>query len=118
MKISLSDIKTQTTHNNSVFKKPLIKVEDNMGELETVNYAWLARNMILETHAHMDSEEFFLFLEGDGEMMIDGKWFPIKPGDFVRIAKKALHSLKNDGENRLVYISFRTLVNPPGSDLV
>jgi mannose-6-phosphate isomerase-like protein (cupin superfamily) len=109
MKQNLQDIKTESTHNNTVLRKRLITVGQNKGKLETCNYAWLEKGKQLETHAHLDGEEFYLFLEGEGEMLVGEEWFPVKKDDFVVVEQNKNHSLKNHHNQNLVYLAIRTV---------
>jgi mannose-6-phosphate isomerase-like protein (cupin superfamily) len=108
MKQSLNDIKTENAHNNTVWIKRLVTASQNKGKLETCNYAWLEKDKQVETHLHPDGEEFYLFLEGEGEILIGEQWFTVKKDDFVVILQNQSHSLKNNREQRLVFLTIRT----------
>lgn len=109
MKKNLNDIKTEMTHSQTVFLKRLITVSENKGKVATFNYAWLEKGKQLETHVHPDGWEFYLFLEGKGEMLVGDNWFPVSKGDFVTIPPKNNHSLKNKHNQPLTFISLRTV---------
>lgn len=109
MKKNLKDIATEMTHNKSVFRKRLIKTEENKGELQTFNYAWLKKGKRLEIHSHPDGEEFYLFLEGKGRMLVGDKWMNVKRGDFITVPKGSKHSAENNDSQNLVFITIRTV---------
>lgn len=109
MKKNLKEIATEMVHNSSVFRKRLIKTEENKGELQTFNYAWLKKGKQLETHSHPDGEEFYLFLEGKGKMLVGDKWMNVKRGDFVTVPKGSKHSAENNDSPNLVFITIRTV---------
>ncbi len=109
MKKNLKDIITEATHHNTILRKRLITVEENKGSLATCNYAWLEKGKQLEVHSHPDGEEFYLFLEGKGEILVGEKWIPVQKDDFVTIPKGNNHSLKNKNKQDLVFIAIRTV---------
>lgn len=111
MKKNLKDIITEATHNNSVFRKRLITVGENKGNIATCNYAWLEKGKQLETHSHPDGEEFYLFLKGKGEILVGEDWIPVQKDDFVVIPKGNNHSLKNKYKQDLVFITIRTVLD-------
>lgn len=43
---------------------------------------------------HMYRDEVWTFIDGDGEIVIDGKRFPVKRGDVINIERGQLHTLK------------------------
>lgn len=111
MKVSLKDIKTEKTHNATTFRKRLITTEENKGKLATCNYAWLKKGKQLKIHSHPDGEEFYLFLEGKGEMLVGDEWVSVKKDDFVTVPKNSEHSLRNKNNQNLVFITIRTISN-------
>lgn len=108
--IHLEDIPTNNIHNNSVFRKSLLKVGDVKGDIQTMNFAWLEINTSLEKHIHEDCIEYFFFLEGNGKMTIDENNFDIKKGDFVTVEKSESHSFQNTSKNKLEFISLRVRI--------
>jgi mannose-6-phosphate isomerase-like protein (cupin superfamily) len=111
MKKKLKDIATEMTHGNTVFRKRLITMEENKGRLATCNYAWLEKGKQLETHSHPDGEEFYLFLEGNGEMLVSDQWTAVEKDDFVTVPKGSDHSVRNNNAQNLVFITIRTVVD-------
>ena len=111
MKVNLKDIKTEKTHNATTFRKRLITTEENKGKLATCNYAWLKTGKQLEQHSHPDGEEFYLILEGQGEMLVGEKWFSVKKDDFITVPHNKIHSLKNNQKKDLIFLTIRTISN-------
>ena len=54
-------------------------------------------------HAHKENEEIYIFLQGDGIFLIDGKKFPVKEGSVVKVAPAGIRGLKSNSNN-LVYV--------------
>lgn len=47
-------------------------------------------------HFHME-EESFLVVEGSLEILLDGTWHRLNPGDFMRVPSGATHAFRNPG---------------------
>ncbi len=53
---------------------------------------------LVGTHPHQGSEEVYIFLEGEAEMIIDGEKVLVKPGDAVLTKNGSVHSTRNIGK--------------------
>ena len=58
------------------------------------------------TYQSETMEEFFYFLNGSGEYIIDGTAIPLKPEVFVRIPAKIPHALYASGDCPLEFVYF------------
>lgn len=110
MIIKLSKIKTEEVHGGTTFKKPLITQTEENGRVGTFNYAWLEKGMEVTPHKHPDGLEYYLFLEGEGEMLVGERWFVVTKDDFIIVPQNNFHSVKNNKEKRLVFITLRTIL--------
>lgn len=63
-------------------------------------------------HRHLESEEIYHFLSGQGRMFLNEQNFPVGPGDTVCIAPGTVHSLENSGPDELRLLC---LCSPPYS---
>ena len=61
-------------------------------------------------HVHEAEEEVIYCLEGRGEIMVESKPEPLRPGCFVVIPPNILHSINNTGEKTIKLIF---LFSPP-----
>lgn len=48
----------------------------------------------VKPHKHLSHAEHVYILDGEGEMMLGEKKFPVKKGDMIFISKGTVHSLK------------------------
>lgn len=55
-------------------------------------------------HKHAGQEEVYLFMEGQGEMLLDDRRFPVKAGDIVLIEDGVFHRVYNTSESELYFV--------------
>jgi len=108
-KININLSKKESNHLGSVNLIRLIEPDQIEGRVATMNYAWLEKYKTLELHKHIDGNEYYLFLKGNGEILIVKEWTEIIPGDFVTISKGLTHSLKNTNNDSLEFVTLRTI---------
>ncbi len=58
----------------------------------------------LSYQRHRFREERWIFVEGNGLVILEGKRMPVERGDYVSIPKGALHRVENTGKSPLVFI--------------
>jgi len=63
-------------------------------------------------HAHRDTEEVLLVLEGQGEAWVDGETASFKKGDAVLLPANSKHMVRNTGDESLITAS---IFSPPTS---
>lgn len=72
------------------------------GALHFVDLAVLPPGSSIGTHTHhADEEEFYVVLEGEGEMCRDGETFTVKAGEVIRNRPGGTHGLRNTGSHPL-----------------
>ena len=67
-----------------------------------------------ELHRHLDHDEYFVVLEGEGLMTIDDETRRIGPGMAVCRPANAIHGLENTGPDRMIVIAFTAPGHLPG----
>lgn len=55
-------------------------------------------------HKHAGQEEVYMFMDGQGEMLLDEKRFAVKKGDIVLIEDGVFHRVYNTSESELYFI--------------
>ena len=68
------------------------------------DHAWgyLDKPGAMDAHRH-HTEEIYLFVKGEGFVVIDGEKMPVTPGDVVHIPPDALHSVVNEKNAELLW---------------
>ena len=59
-------------------------------------------------HAHPNTEDLYLVLEGRGIGVLDGERFPVGPGDLFLVKAGGSHGLINDSEEPLTFLGLLT----------
>lgn len=59
-------------------------------------------------HAHPNTEDLYLILEGHGRGILDGERFPVGPGDLFLVKAGGSHGLINDSEGPLTFLGLLT----------
>ena len=57
-------------------------------------------------HQHPE-EEIILLIKGNATMTVEGKEYPMSPGDFVFAASGDFHGIRNTGEGQCEYFAFQ-----------
>ncbi len=82
------------------------------GDCSFMDLAILPPGVSIGRHRHAkDEEEFYLILNGSGEMWRNGEEFPVKAGDLVRNPPGGEHSLINTGNKNLRIFVFEVRVS-------
>ena len=74
------------------------------------------KGRLAASHYHTVADEIVLIVGGSGEMLINGKWTPVKAGDLHVNPRGNVHNTRNPNEDSR-FISIFTPQQPPGSDI-
>jgi quercetin dioxygenase-like cupin family protein len=105
-KSRLEDIAVESIHNGTVQRKALIRTGE-VGEVATMNYAWLEAGQVLEEHDHPDCYEYYLFLNGLGTMKVSDEVMSVGKDDFVTVNPTEPHFLQADASSSLFFLTMR-----------
>ena len=50
-------------------------------------------------HSHATLEELYIFLDGEGEMAVEGEVFPVRAGTIVKVGTNAMHHLHANADS-------------------
>ncbi len=59
----------------------------------------------MEPHTHY-KEEVYLFIRGEGFVVVDGQRYPVRSGDVAYVPPGALHSVANEARGELLWAAF------------
>jgi mannose-6-phosphate isomerase-like protein (cupin superfamily) len=105
-KITIKDIPLGYSHN-SIARKSILKKNDTLSKIESMNEAYLQPGEQVEAHSHEEAEEVFVFLTGVGEMKIDNQIVEIINGDVILVQPHEVHILTNTGNEPMKFFTFR-----------
>ena len=83
-----------------------LKNGDSQTDLTQFAYGKFQPGESCEQHIHETMEEFFFFLDGTGEYLVNGETIYLKKGVFLRIPAQIAHELKVTGDEPLEFIYF------------
>jgi mannose-6-phosphate isomerase-like protein (cupin superfamily) len=90
-------------------KDGVIVIELMKSEKYSIAYGELLPKEENKKHK-MDMQETYYFLEGEGEIIIDGQKIPVKKDVMIKIKPNAEQKLVNTGKKKM---KFLMVVNPP-----
>lgn len=110
-KVNVKDLKWEIPANEDpknvgAWKKILVlhKDVDPKSKLMMVNYARVLVGKVHPIHTHKTMEEIFYFLQGEGEITLDGKPNLVKSGDRIIVPAGTSHKIRNTGKIELRFI--------------
>lgn len=87
-------------------KVQMIKVAED--DAITFFIARIVESSEVKPHFHKTHDEIVYVIKGSGQMLINNKWFDIKPGSVHFNPMTKVHSIKNTGNEELIIISIFT----------
>lgn len=85
--------------------------EDDSENFHFVHLTTLPKGASVGEHFHRDNEEFYLVIQGKGEMLVDGDQYIMEPGFIGLIKNGYAHSMKNIGEDDLQMVVVEVAVS-------
>ncbi len=79
--------------------------EEMMGKCRLFNVITLEPGCSIGTHIHDQEEEIYYILSGKGIVDDNGTMVNVGPGDAVKTGNGEFHSIKNDGNEPLVFMA-------------
>ena len=77
-----------------------------------------SNGLVLPKHFHTSADELVVIYRGKGEMLIDGKWVPVKAGDVHVNPRGAVHATRCKPGEQLSIVSIFTPPQAGGNDRV
>lgn len=100
-----------------IFATRIINGPDSEAVCDFVDYVEVPAGSSIGDHRHsMNQEEYYLVLDGSGEMHLEREQFTVRTGDLIRNPPGGLHGLVNTGESSIKLFIFQFPVSYQGSD--
>lgn len=99
-KVKVKDIGGDVVKDNSTYKIQDNKLLKNL----VVSSTFLRANQKTSGHSHEGQEEVYHFIQGEGEMDIDGNRFTVEAGDVILIEDGEYHRVYNTGHLGMYFI--------------
>lgn len=99
-KVKVKDIGGDVVKDNSTYKIQDNKLLKNL----VVSSTFLRANQKTSGHSHEGQEEVYHFIQGEGEMDIDGNRFTVEAGDVILIEDGEYHRVFNTGHLGMYFI--------------
>jgi mannose-6-phosphate isomerase-like protein (cupin superfamily) len=104
--LSISDIRGKVINPGTVNERLIKLLASPKGPIVRKEYGCgvtiVTPGQIHEEHAHPDSEELILVLQGTGTGKVSGQEIQIGPRDIVAISKGESHQFANTGSEELI----------------
>lgn len=62
-------------------------------------------------HTHKENEEVYIFIQGNGQMQVDGEVIDVQEGSVVRVAPNGLRTWHNNSKEAMLYLVIQTREN-------
>ena len=110
-KVNIGDLdweipSNEDPNNIGTWKKVLARHEDldPKSKLMMVNFARVLVGKVHPSHTHKTMEEIFYFLEGSGQVVLNGKVEEVKAGDRIIVPAGISHEIRNTGKIELKFL--------------
>ena len=100
---NINDVPAFTTKDGSVIRE-LLAHRNSVISKQSLAEARVAPGLETQPHYHPLTEEIYYILQGVGEMKIGKEMQPVGPGDAIAIPPGAIHTIRNSGEQTLLFL--------------
>lgn len=91
------------------YAKKILLTEDDLNQKGAlVQLIRISPHTSTAKHFHKHCTEVFHVIRGSGTFVIEGKTIRMKLGDTLSCEPREIHTAKNDGDEPLVYVVFKT----------
>ena len=100
---NINDVPAFTTKDGSVIRE-LLAHRNSVISKQSLAEARVAPGLETQPHYHPLTEEIYYILQGVAEMTIGKEMQPVGPGDAIAIPPGAIHTIRNSGEQTLLFL--------------
>ncbi len=102
---NLSEIPYIPTSHDIGIKQVLLANEETESNITQIARNVLTEGSMVESHVHPSMDEHFIFLEGEGKIVIGEKSINCRPGLFVLVPATVPHSIQAYTELKFITLS-------------
>tara|TARA_R110001606_G_C15169488_1_gene627988 strand:+ start:251 stop:583 length:333 start_codon:yes stop_codon:yes gene_type:complete len=99
-RVNIRDVGGKTIKDNAQY----VLKDNAFGKNLVLSSTMLRANQSTNGHTHAGQEEVYFFIEGSGDMEIDGGRFSVSSGDVVCIEDGEFHRVYNTGHYGLYFV--------------
>ena len=100
VQVSIKNIGGEVVKDNETY---VLKDNKSLKNL-VLSSTLLKPNMSTRGHKHAGQEEVYYFIEGTGQIELDGVFYNVKPGDIFLIEDGVFHRVHNNINNPLYFV--------------
>jgi len=100
VQVSIKNIGGEIVKDNETYVLKDNKLLKNLVLSSTL----LKPNMSTRGHRHAGQEEVYYFVDGTGQIELDGKFYDVKPGDIFLIEDGVFHRVHNTTNEHLYFV--------------
>lgn len=94
--LSLAKTQAKTVVDNDIYKIVDLNLYDRKGRIAfTISATTLKAGQQTFGHKHAKGSEVYEFIEGHGQMILDGSTINVNPGDYIFVEESKYHKVIN-----------------------
>jgi len=101
--VNRGDVKAFITKDGSEIRE-IMSFRNSSIQRQSLAEALLIPGQATEEHRHPNTEEIYYILSGHGRITIEGEERDVKPLDGIAILPGAAHTIRNTGDENLIFI--------------
>lgn len=104
IKRKIDDLAVVPLNHDSGSKKVLFNYQDFDTPCRQISIAYFKNGDMCEAHRHESLDEHFIWQEGEGYFLLDGKRVDFAVGDYIYVPAKTEHAICFTADSRCVCI--------------
>ena len=88
------------------------------GQVQMANWSKLSAGKSFQPHYHKDMQEFFVMMEGQARMVVNGEEYELNAGDALLVDPMEVHSMTNETDVDITYFVLGISTGKGGKTIV